>query len=420
MKKNIVFLVDRYYPYASANGNCAGKLAEEFVLRDYQVYVLCQKNSYSIPIKEVIRGCSVIRITTMYNEKYLKSKKIKSKGGLNGVIGSFCLYILRVEKWMRVVLGNTSCDSSWRKSYYDTLCSLNLEDDNTILIPLCYSMEETLAAADYHSHHPKCKLLPWLLDLYATSSTLHRTSWNRQLKYKRHVEQEQYVISQSEKLLFLSSWKDHLNFLTKGNNSMCHEIGLPLATLSDEPIVKEKKELTELVYLGSLLINERNPEAALRVFAHYAELYNDFCFNIYHQGNCDKIINDYASRCPENIVNKGSVSNEKASEARNAADVLVLIGNKHSVQVPSKTFEYLSTKKPIVFFVKDLNDPILPLIEQYGNCFIVFEHDADKVDYTKLHLFLKNGLQTNGDVESLLRKNTPQYIADYITNLINS
>lgn len=417
--QHIVFIVCHYYPFASANGNCAGKLAEEYAKRGFRVTVVCQKQWLGQEPNEQLRGCQIVRVSCRFNDRYVKYRGQASRKGIEGVWGKIRFFLIKLGNWMRVVLGHDSSNREWRTAFHKALCSLNLDDTHTLLVPLCFPMEALLAAADYHVIHSRSRMIPWLLDMYADSSTLHRTSWNRRLKYKRHEQQERYVLGESTQIIYLSSWGAHLRDLRDGDMARCHEIGLPLAScVANSPSVRQSKERVELVYLGSLLKKERNPQPALKVVSRYAEKYQDFRFLIYHMGNCESIINKFVAVYPDLIVNCGAVDNRRAALARESADVLVLIGNSHAVQLPSKIYEYMSTRKSILFFVKDDNDPLVPLLNKYGNALIVREEDPGSIDVDELHRFFHQPSCPGESIASILEKNTPQFIADYILELI--
>ena len=417
--QHIVFVVCYYYPYASANGNCAGKLAEEYARRGFWVTVVCQKQWPGQVKCEQLRGCQVERISCRINDRYIKYRHQSFQEGIKGVWGKIRYFLVRWGNWARVVFGQDSSNGELREAYREALCSLNLDDKHTLLVPLCFPVESLLASADYHKAHPDARLIPWLLDLYADSATLHRIGWNRRLKYKRHEQQERYVLGESREVIYLSSWEAHLRALCNGDMTHCHEVGLPLAGRVPELLpVRQPKDHVELVYLGSLLKDERNPGAALDVISRCADRYQDFRLLVYHMGNCDSIVNKFAARHPDQIVNCGAVDSNQAAQAREDADVLVLIGNTHAIQLPSKIYEYMSACKPILFFVKDDNDPLVPLLKQYGNALIIREADAISADVDELHRFLHRPVNPNGNIADILEKNTPQYIADYILDLV--
>lgn len=417
--RHVVFVVCYYYPYASANGNCAGKLAEEYAKRGFQVTVVCQKQWLGQEQSEMLRGCQIVRVNYRFNDRYNEYRQQSSRQGIKGILGKVRFFLVRWGNWARVVFGQDSSNRELRAAYRDALSSLNLDDKHTLLVPLCFPVESLLASADYHKAHPDARLIPWLLDLYADSATLNRTFWNRRLKYKRHVQQERYVLGESDEVIYLSSWGSHLRALCDGDMTHCHEVGLPLATcVTGSPLERERKDRIELVYLGSLLKNERNPSAALDVISRCADRYQDFRLLVYHMGNCNGIVNRFAARHPDQIVNCGAVGSGRAAEARESADVLVLIGNTHATQLPSKIYEYMSTCKPVLFFVKDDNDPLVPLLRQYGNMLIIREADAGSANVDELHRFLHQTAGPNEIITAILEKNTPQYIADYILNLV--
>lgn len=80
------------------------------------------------------------------------------------------------------------------------------------------------------------------------------------------------------------------------------------------------------------------------------------------------ISDDVKAQCAnlENITITGRVPYEKSLEIIGASDVLVHIGNLGTMQVPGKTYIYLSSKKPILYIQQQPNnDPTLDVLKQF-------------------------------------------------------
>ena len=79
----------------------------------------------------------------------------------------------------------------------------------------------------------------------------------------------------------------------------------------------------------------------------------------------------------------------EASKARLMGNILLSIGNKNVTQIPSKTFEYISTGKAILHIAENSSDPTIKLLDKYPAKMIV----------------IKNEFYDIGEIEKFIRKN---------------
>lgn len=87
--------------------------------------------------------------------------------------------------------------------------------------------------------------------------------------------------------------------------------------------------------------------------------------DIYHRGNCGGVINQFINAGNSFVTNHGSVSTDRAYEAMVNADVLFAISTRAGDQISGKTFDYISTGKPVIFFYYMDNDMNLSIYKRY-------------------------------------------------------
>ena len=109
--------------------------------------------------------------------------------------------------------------------------------------------------------------------------------------------------------------------------------------------------------------------------------------------------------------------------------MLLNIGNAGTIQMPSKTVEYVSFRKPMLFFYKDQHDPSLRYLEKYPDiCRINVDDQIENnkqlllVYLTKSHRSIEYSDLMEVDV---YRESTPDYIKGILgysnkNNKINS
>ncbi len=104
------------------------------------------------------------------------------------------------------------------------------------------------------------------------------------------------------------------------------------------------------------------------------------------------------------------------------AEILLSIGNAGSIQMPSKTVEYISFRKPLLFFFKDENDPSLRYLSYYPDiCCINVDGEFEKNRGLLLDFLNKN--HNDISYEQLMnidvyRKSTPHFIKEMMYDLL--
>lgn len=410
------FIIDYYLPKASANGNCVSRLATEMASRGREVCVVAQKHEIFDSEDEYIDDIRVLRCSTHFNNLYIKTLDYAQNGGIIGLLCIILKSLLRSWKYTNAILGEFTITNAWLESYEEVLVKLQKEYDSMVLIPCCFPMEAVLSAAKFKEKNKGVFFMPWLIDNFAQSSTLHRTNWNKKRKFDNNVALEKYVLNQSNKVLYFEPWEKHLMNISHENQKNV-KIGLPL--IVPRLLTKSTTSgLIKLVYMGSLLKKERNPDVALKVLNNFMGHYEGLQFDIYHMGDCNDIIRRYAN-ANHHIINHGSVSNRETETAMDEADVLILIGNNHPVQIPSKMYEYISTGKAIIFFMKDASDPVLNVLKLYGKAFVIDESKSENLDYDSLCTFVERRNDKANEIAYLYEENTPSFIADVIEKAIS-
>ena len=118
----------------------------------------------------------------------------------------------------------------------------------------------------------------------------------------------------------------------------------------------------------------------------------------------------------------GLLDNDKVLYALDNADFIVNVSNDLTVNmVPSKIFQYFSTKKPILNFIKNKDDASIPFFEQYGLSLNLYVGDDKNVCVEKILAFMKTKCnQIASTADDLLKKSTPSYFVDLVEKNLNA
>src|SRR5690606_6914938 len=119
--------------------------------------------------------------------------------------------ILKAVQLVRYLYTLTNKDSirSWEvEAYIDALNKLKIPPD--VIIPVCFPFESVKAALLFKENNNTVDVLPYLLDKFSVSTTLHRTSFNRRVKMERHLSIERELLEKSLHILTTEDWRKHL------------------------------------------------------------------------------------------------------------------------------------------------------------------------------------------------------------------
>ena len=143
-----------------------------------------------------------------------------------------------------------------------------------------------------------------------------------------------------------------------------------------EDIEHEKKEVV-FTYTGTAYKRDRNLAPFIESVCKRTDVKALFVGSI--SGDIQQAYQSY-----DNVIFKGRVPYDESLQLIGKTDVLVHIGNFGTMQVPGKTYIYLSSKKPILYVQQqEENDPTLAVIEKFKaviTCKNTFEDISKSID----------------------------------------
>lgn len=383
IRKNIVFILGSYYPNYSAVGKCLGNIAD-ILEEDYNITVISMKNKFDQEEKAIYRRQDIIRVSTKYLDKRMIIKeKIKASEGIKKYIYLKCEKILRLYGFFRIIFSKNTIDKALEKKFILALQNINSPID--YIIPTCSPFESINAALKF-KERKDVEIIPFISDLFAENNNLNRCTFNKRLKKKANMRLERKMLEHSKCIFYVSNWTDYLNenfseFLTKSI-----EVEHPLLIKKNECINKSYDENIHIVYTGILDEKIRNPEFALELLIQMSK---DIVGDFYSFGSGNIFVEKQSNKFPEKVISHGKVTSVEASKARLMGNILLSIGNKNVTQIPSKTFEYISTGKAILHIAENSSDPTIKLLDKYPAKMIV----------------IKNEFYDIGEIEKFIRKN---------------
>ena len=152
--------------------------------------------------------------------------------------------------------------------------------------------------------------------------------------------------------------------------------------IQGEKILPTPSDRFNIVYTGSMFLDERNPKPLLKVLKYLInnQLINENSLNIHYAGKDSAYWNELVKNfgLSKIFVDHGMVSSDEAQNLQNLACLnLVLTISSDSLQgvLTGKMIEYLNAGSPILVIIKNQNDPyIKAMIEQFNAGLVVSDH----------------------------------------------
>ena len=288
--------------------------------------------------------------------------------------------------------------------------------DNKIDIIVCVSgwFSSQLAglrlSKKYH-----IKMFSWYTDPFIKS--VNRLNYSQSLLEK--IEKKWF--RQTSKIFMPENYlTEYLrNYPIFKNKFLCLE--LPCFFSNDElEIINSQIPNNTVLHLGSFFHKLRDPQALFRI-AYELNSISDVKFVSY--GSLDKRIkNKYGVNIPSNFSIKERENGQNLLKALGKASVLVVVDNSFGIQIPSKTFEYISTGKPILLLYDNELSETVRLLDKYSNTLILKQDGIDnEVIFNVVTPFILSEKinMSYKDISAVYNKYTNRYIFDRLREYIN-
>lgn len=171
--------------------------------------------------------------------------------------------------------------------------------------------------------------------------------------------------------------EDKMFIVTRGYNKAIYE----------EIEKEEKPELLKddkinLIYAGEIFskIRDLRPfiKALRELEINNKELFNRL--NIIFFGNIDDESIKEELKQFSNVSVNGRIDYKEALRYMIHGDILLVLGNKNSKQIPAKIYDYLGTKNLIMVILGDENDPIKTVVSNKDKCIVSENNYEDILD----------------------------------------
>lgn len=420
---HIVFIIGSYHPNFQAVGICVRNVVNE-LKKENKITIICQKTKFNEDNAEGFEETQIVRIQTKLNSfKYHFIAKSNKNSGITKKLYKLIADSIRVYRYLNALLSKVILQSDVVEAYLTSLAQVHKEEKIDMIIPCASPFESCVAGVKFKLSNKEVKLVPYMFDNYACNPAIYRNSklFYKQ-KFNNHIQLESLVIRNSDKILCMKHYADSYNKIHNEKNKLLIVEHPLLVETNKNTKFHFDKEKINIVYTGGLFEKIRNPKYALSVFSEIMERNSKIVLHIFGSGDCSLIIDSFIQKHPNQIINHGYVNSNIAEAARNNGNFLLSIGNISNNQLPSKTFEYMASLKPIIHFSKIIDDKTTQILSSYPNTCILFEDfSLLKKNCTMLNQFFNKTIEVVSleTLKKIFFDAIPSYTSRMIKKLLN-
>ena len=415
--KGILFIVTEI---ESANGICCKAVMQECLKENYKVFCISNKESniFVDDSSERIQYYTVKPRFTYRISSYLKHKK-------GGKLDSFIFILNYIINKLKLVLAIPTwplISPIYSYRIYKKAKEICCVEDIACIVPVFTQIDTLIASYFLKKENETIKYIPYFLD--AMSGGYGPRIFSDKRIRERGLRWEEKLLSNADKVIVMESSRLHHESYSKGkpHYKKIIYLDLPLLLLGKNKATENKyldKSKINIVYVGSLPINVRNPKYILDVFSHTNN--KKFVLTFFGDINC-KILNNSLSR-DNRIRVKHAVDHKDAMNIIYNADILLNIGNSVPNMTPSKIFEYMSAGRPIISTMPIKNEPSAKYLTHYPMSLLLDENIFNVEEAAQLTeefiMRFSGKICDTSFLEQHFINNTPQMVIKTIKSIID-
>jgi glycosyltransferase involved in cell wall biosynthesis len=413
--KRVVIIAGIFYPKPSPTGNCARQYSD-LLKKHYDVSVVFIQSGLKRIDAEKIDGLTLFALFNfrMYLENYLGYCLGKTKFGiLKNAYKTLIFIIKAIGRIQTYILWPNNLRWFYKKAY-EKLEELNKESNIDCIFTINSPFSAHLAGNKYKELHKGVRWMTFTVDPFSTAVNNKRSFLFSKIKSAINQKAEKLIYNWADIYLVSAevySTSKHLFGAAMGKTFVLPYI-IPKQKICNEEYFPKDK--TNLLFAGRFYYSIRNPEYFLKTFLATPD--NNLLLHLYSQSDCEDIIEKYVKKSNGRIIRHPTVGTDEIQKIMTSADILINIGNSIPAFKPSKTFEYISTGKPIVHFYQNnlvdetlLKYPISLQIQQRDEC--LFENSRRLLEFC---ISKKGQRITDDQINSLYPQHSSKKIQDLL------
>lgn len=364
--KHIAVISNMYYPVMGATSAVIDKYLRE-LKEDYTFHIITKTYEIDFPPSEEF---DIFYISSFRHRLYQRCMYNVKKGN-NVLLSKLLLFLVRISM---VIQNQWSFPTSRRweiNAYYQQLVALYEKYHIDTVIAVSDNFVSQLAMLKFKERYQNVKWIALILDPYHDLFVYYKYKLIKCLWKKANERKELEIYKKADYLLFSIEMYNHVIEIYDIDKNKIFPLYFTLNKDLSDGSFSCDENVSSLVYAGGFYKEIRNPEFALSSLSLVANMRLTMYL---HKGDCDDIVERFLSN---RILRKCVVGRKEYIDIlKYKCDILVNVGNKSSLQAPSKMLELLSTGKPIINFSFS-KDSQYEMIEKYPLGINIMDQDKD-------------------------------------------
>ena len=376
MALNIILIAGGYYPNFSATGNCIRQIANCYVERGHNVYMI-SRSPDGLETNEDFEGQHIYRVASDRTKAVVRNRTVK-----RNIAGKIKVVASKSYWAVRKLMAKSGMDEGLVKAYENKLEELHSKGVKIdCVVPCCLPVEGLKAGYLFCSRY-NIPLFPLLYDRYSGNRDYFRFTWAWKLKMKGAEKLEKEIFDYSEKVFYIDNWGPYFE-AHKRDNAVRVEHPLVVKHPAVTPLPLKGSAKINAIYQGEINHTMRPPQAMITAFEKIAETDPDVNLHVFASGNAVEDVKKAADAHPESIRFYGKVSKEMADQYYASANVQIILANTDKEIVSSKIFESVASGYPIVYFYFSEEELSYNLLKKYPMVLFVrqdkVQDECDKI-----------------------------------------
>lgn len=414
-KKQLVVLTHICYPIPSATGKIALQYSG-YLKEKYDIRIIALQDKDHFLNGDDFDGIKVYTITQWRLKLAQKAEEKKKK--TQGILSCFwqiIYFLMRALGRVQALL--FTIDNLWwyKRKAVKQLEKLDRERKIDTILSISSPIETHLGAFEFKRHHTDVKWVCYWGDLFSTPT--FKLNFFISIKHMKKIEKE--IIEFSDLSLTTEEIWGILQERTINKNKIIavpysiNELILTQKTLKQKYMSGIKSSKISFACIGSFYRKFRNPEIMLKIFSSPE---NDFFeLALFTAGECQDIVDKYVKLAKGKIRHCGIIPYEDLIKKLSDADFLINVENNINYSNPSKLFELISYRKPIIDFSYGENSN--PVLDKYPLALQIntYENQTVILNQIKKFVIFCKGKKIS---EEIIRNIYPENLESSIKELI--
>ena len=355
--KHLVLIVGVYYPNPSPTGKCAMQYIE-LLKEDYEIDVIYMQSGLKKIYEKDIDGVTLYGLSNwrLLIESWFQQQHKKTQNKDLKRLYNACVLIMKaIGRIQSMILFPNNLRWFYKKAY-KALRNIHLIKPIDVVFTVNSPFSAHLAGELFKKKFTEIRWIAYTVDPYYVGFKNKKYVFAR--KSQNALESERKTLSLADMNLISEEIYENSRILYENYIDKVDVLPYLIEYNNLKSDHRFDSNKINLVYAGRFYQDIRNPEYLLRTFLLLQN--TDIILHLYTTSDCERLINDYVNQSEGRIIRHELVDAFEIKKIYASADFLINVGNSILEFKPSKTFDYISTGKPIIhFFQNGIIDEVL-------------------------------------------------------------